>query len=427
MTSTGMITSKSSRREVISWATYDWANSAFATTVIAGFFPIFYGNYWRQGIDGPQSTFELGLFNSIAGLIIALTAPLLGAIADRGAKRKIFLMSFAWLGAAFTAGLFLVPQQSWMLAGSFFVMGVIGFLGANIFYDSMLIDVARGRSSDKVSALGYALGYLGGGVLFGINVAMTLKPQWFGLADATAAVRMSFLMVGLWWLIFGLPLLFFVPETQGDGLPIGRAVRAGLKQLGQTFREIRLYRPVVMFLFAYWFYIDAIDTIISMATKVGIDLGFPQESLITALLIVQFIGFPAAVGFGFLGQKLGTRRAIYLALFVYTCVCVYAWKMDNVNEFYALAITIGLVQGGVQSLSRSYYSRLIPEDKAVEFFGFYNMLGKFAALLGPLLVGIVGRSTGRTQDGVLSLVIMLVVGWVLLTRVKEAPADVAAA
>jgi len=420
MNSTGMITPQSSRKEVASWAMYDWANSAFATTVIAGFFPIFYHDYWRNGVVPTQSTFELGMFNSIAGLIIALSAPLLGAIADRGAKRKIFLLSFAWIGAAMTAGLGLVPQESWQLAGSFFIVGVIGFLGANIFYDSMLVDMARGRSSDKVSALGYALGYLGGGLLFAINVAMTLKPQWFGLSGPGQAVKMSFIMVGLWWLIFSLPLTFFVKDGQGESMPIGAAISAGMKQLAQTFREIRLYRPVVVFLVAYWLYIDAVDTIISMATKVGKDLGFETSHLITALLLVQFIAFPAAIGFGFIGQKLGTRRGIYLALAVYVGVCVWAWRMDSVKEFFGLAIAIGLVQGGVQSLSRSYFSRLIPQDKAVEFFGFYNMLGKFAALLGPLLVGQVGLMTGRTQDGVLSLVLMLVLGWFILSRVQEA-------
>lgn len=427
MSSNGYITAQTPRREVISWAMYDWANSAFATTVIAGFFPIFYNDYWRKGIESTQSTAELGNLNSTAGLIIALSAPLLGAIADRGAKRKLFLMIFAWMGALVTAGLYFVPQARWELAGLFFVMGVVGFLGANIFYDSMLIEVSEGRNSDKVSALGYALGYLGGGLLFAVNVAMTLKPDFFGIPDAATAVKLSFLTVGIWWALFSLPMAFFVKDSQGEGLPMGAAVKAGLRQLAQTLKEIRHYRAAVMFLVAYWFYIDAIDTIISMATKVGKDLNFSTSSLITALLLVQFIAFPAAIAFGFIGQKMGTRRAIYVGLFIYTCVCLYAWKMDSENDFYGLAIAIGLVQGGVQSLSRSYFSRLIPEDKAVEFFGFYNMLGKFAALLGPFLVGVVGQATGRTQDGVLSLVSMLLLGWFLLSRVKEsevAPARV---
>ncbi len=419
MNSTGMITERSSRKEVVSWAFYDWGNSAFATTVIAGFFPIFYNDYWRQGVEPAQSTYELGVLNSIAGLAIALSAPLLGAIADRGARRKIMLMGFAWMGAIATAALATVPQDQWQMAGFFFILGIIGFLGANIFYDSMVVDLSRGRSSDKVSALGYGMGYLGGGLLFSINVAMTIKPQWFGLSGPAEAVKMSFVTVGVWWAAFSLPLAFFVKDRKCEECPIGESIRLGMKQLAQTFREIRKYRPVVIFLIAYWLYIDAVDTIISMATKVGKDINFETNDLIKALLLVQFIAFPAAIAFGFLGQKIGTKRAIYIALAVYVGVCVWAWRMDSIGEFYGLAVAIGLVQGGVQSLSRSYYSRLIPPEKAVEFFGFYNMLGKFAALLGPLLVGQVGLITGRTQDGVLALTLMLVAGAILLSRVRE--------
>lgn len=419
MTSTGQITPQSSRKEVISWAIYDWGNSAFATTVIAGFFPIFYSDFWRKGVEPSQSTFELGVFNSLAGLVVALSAPLLGAIADRGARRKIFLLGFAWMGAIATAGLSTVEQDDWKLAGMFFMLGIVGFLGANIFYDSMLVDLSKGRNSDKVSALGYGLGYAGGGLLFTINVAMTLQPQFFGLSGQAQAVQMSFLTVGVWWALFSLPLALFVKDTKCEKCPVGQAVREGIIQLKQTFIEIQKYRPVVVFLVAYWLYIDAVDTIISMATKVGKDIGFESTDLIKALLLVQFIAFPAAICFGFIGQKMGTRRGIYLALAVYVGVCLWAWKMDSIQEFYALAIAIGLVQGGVQSLSRSYYSRLIPEDKSVEFFGFYNMLGKFAALLGPLLVGQVGLMTGRTQDGVLALTAMLVVGGFLLSKVRE--------
>lgn len=419
MKSIGRITEKSTRREVVAWATYDWANSAFATTVIAGFFPIFYNDFWRQGVSASQSTYELGLFNSIAGLVIALSAPLLGAIADRSGRRKRFLLALGWMGAAATAAMFFIQANEWQLAGTLFIFGIIGFLGGNIFYDSMIVDIARGRSSDKISGLGYGLGYLGGGLLFLVNVAMVLQPQWFGIPSQEKAVQLSFLAVGIWWFLFSLPVAFFVKDSPGEAVPLSRAVKEGFQQLKQTFKEIRRYKPVVVFLLAYWLYIDAVDTIIAMATKVGKDLGFSTDHLITALLLVQFVAFPAAIGFGFLGQKLGTRRAIYLGLGVYVGVCVWAWQMTAVWEFFALAVAIALVQGGVQSLSRSYYSRLIPEDKAVEFFGFYNMLGKFAALLGPFLVGYVGLMTGKTQDGILVLIFMLVGGGLLLWRVNE--------
>jgi len=373
------------------WAMYDWANSAFATTVMAGFFPIFFKQYWSIGADVNQSTAMLGFGNSIASLLVALMAPILGAIADRGSFKKKFLISFAYLGVLMTAGLYLVGKGEWLVAIFVYVMGVIGYSGANIFYDSLLPSVADESKVDSVSSLGFAMGYLGGGLLFFLNVVMSLKPGIFGLADAGEAVRWSFISVALWWGSFTIITIAWVPEPEsGKNESTENSVREGFNQLYRTFQEIRHLKTVLLFLLAYWFYIDGVDTIVKMAVDYGITIGFESNDLIIALLIVQFVGFPAALIFGRLGEHWGVRPSIFLAIGVYIAVTIWGSMMREKYEFYVLAVVIGLVQGGIQALSRSYYSRLIPKNQAAEYFGFYNMLGKFAAILGPALMGVVG-------------------------------------
>ncbi len=409
------------RRSVVSWALYDWANSAFATTVMAGFFPVFFKQYWDAGADAATSTLHLGAANSLASLLIVVMAPVLGAVADAGGARKRFLGFFLMLGVVGTAALYWVGQGEWMAALAFLVLGTVGFAGGNIFYDSLLVDVSRPETSDRISALGYALGYLGGGVLFGINVAMTLKPDFFHLGDAATAVRVSFLTVAAWWFLFAIPLFVNVREAgRRSELHWSKTVRGAFSQLAATFRQIRSLRMTFLFLLAYWLYIDGVDTIIRMAVDYGLALGFEANSLIVALLITQFVGFPAALVFGWLGGRIGTKQALYVALAVYVGVTFWGYFLDNVAEFYAMAITIGLVQGGVQALSRSMYSRLIPAHAAAEFFGFYNMLGKFAAVIGPLLVGWVAVLTGSPRAGILSILVLFIAGGVLLAFVNEA-------
>lgn len=385
------------QKAVWGWALYDWANSAFATTVIAGFFPVFFKQYWSHGADANLSTAQLGFGNALAGLVMALLAPLLGAVADRASARKRFLIFFAYLGALSTAGLYLVGQGNWALAIFTFAMGNIGFSGANVFYDALLMRVARPERIDTVSSLGYALGYLGGGLLFALNVLMTLMPQAFGLPDAATAVRLSFVSVALWWGGFTLFTIFWVPEHRSPTASLApfAALAEGFRRLRSTLQKIRQFKPVLFFLLAYWFYIDGVDTIIRMAVDYGLSLGFPSSDLIVALLIVQFVGFPAALGFGRLGQRWGARRAIFLAIGVYMGVTVWAALMTSRMEFYVMAVAIGLVQGGIQALSRSYYARLIPPEQTAEFFGFYNMLGKFASIIGPALMGAVGLLVRR--------------------------------
>jgi UMF1 family MFS transporter len=385
------------KKAIWGWAMYDWANSAFACTVMAGFFPVFFKQYWSHGVDVNMSTAQLGLGNSLASLLVALMAPILGAIADKGSSRKKFLIFFCYLGVLMTAGLFVVQQGQWALAIFVYAMGIIGFSGSNIFYDSLLPGITDEKNIDFVSGLGFAMGYLGGGLLFLVNVLMTLMPQKFGLPDAAAAVQYSFISVAVWWGLFALFTIFWVPEEKEPAsLKEGFSpVVEGFRQLVGTFKKIRHLKTILLFLMAYWFYIDGVDTIIRMAVDYGMALGFASNDLILALLITQFVGFPSALVFGKLGQKWSVRKSIYLAIAIYIGVTIWGTMMTQKHEFYILAIVIGLVQGGIQALSRSYYSRLIPKNKAAEYYGFYNMLGKFAAILGPLLIGVVGLVTRR--------------------------------
>jgi len=427
------------KKAIWGWALYDWGNSAFATTVMAGFFPVFFKQFWSVGADVNESTAMLGFGNSAASLLVALMAPVLGAIADRGSAKKKFLTFFAYLGVLMTGGLFFVGQGQWQWAIFLYVMGVIGFSGGNIFYDSLLPGVAGEKKLDSVSSFGFALGYLGGGLLFLINVLMTLMPAKFGLPDAAAAVRFSFLTVALWWGLFTLFTLFWVPEPVGTGEAKGPGVIAeGLRRFIRTLGQLRQMKTVLLFLIAYWFYIDGVDTIIRMAVDYGMSLGFASNDLIVALLIVQFVGFPFALLFGWLGQNWGVKKSIYLTLFIYIGVTLYATFLTRKIEFYLLAVAIATVQGGVQALSRSWYARMIPEKRAAEFYGFYNMLGKFAAIIGPALMGVVGLTARRllmppsptemqmqavgqlaTRWSMASVVVLFAIGMVLLYFVDE--------
>lgn len=412
---------KAGKRAVVAWALYDWGNSAFATTVMAGFFPIFFKSYWSAGADVTESSLRLGMANSLASLVIVVLAPVLGAIADQAGAKKKFLLFFAAMGIVMTGALSLVEQGAWPWAVLLYVLASVGFAGGNVFYDALIVLVARRERLDVVSALGYAFGYLGGGLLFAVNVAMTLWPQSFGLANAAEAVRLSFLMVGVWWALFTVPVMLLVREPRRAQTPgVVRQIGAGLRQLRDTFHEVRRLRVVALFLVAYWCYIDAVDTIIRMAVDYGLSLGFDANSLIVALLITQFVGFPAALVFGKIGERYGAKSGLFIAIAVYIGVTLWAMQMTEVREFYILAAVIGLVQGGVQSLSRSLYARLIPADKAAEFFGFYNMLGKFAAVLGPGLMGLIGAMTGSTRASLWAVVGLFVVGAAVLCFVDEA-------
>jgi len=407
------------RRPVVGWALYDWANSAFATTVMAVFFPILFKQYWNADAEATVSTFRLGLANGIGSLLIALLAPLLGAMADRGGARLKMLAFFTVQGAAMTAGLFWVQQGDWVSAVLVYTLACFGFAGGVIFNDALLVDVAQPAEYDLVSAYGYSLGYAGGGLMLMLNAAMVASPGSFGLAGAGAAVQLAFPLVAGWWLLFSIPALLWVREQKPSRpLPLAPAARAGWRELRNTIGEVRKYRPMVWFLLAYWMYIDGVNTIIKMAVDFGLALGFAQQSLIVALLVTQFVAFPAALAFGWLGGRIGARNGIFIAIAVYSMATVAAYWMDSIFDFYLLAVVIGLVQGGIQSLSRSYFASLVPEGKQGEFFGFYNMMGKFAAVLGPLLVGVTAVATGSSRAGILSVIVLFAGGAALLWKAR---------
>jgi MFS transporter, UMF1 family len=402
---------------VLAWSFYDWANSAFAVTVMSGFFPLFFKQYWSAEVVATESTFRLGLANSLASVLIVCLAPLLGALADQAGARKRFLLFFALMGIVMTGALSLLAAGHWALALLLYGLAVLGFTGGNIFYDALLVCVTDERHFDRVSAYGYACGYLGGGLLFSLNVVMVLKPGLFGLSGSAEAVKLSFLSVSLWWGLFSLPLLFWVKEPSTEVIARREWVGASFRQLRSTLGKVRQLRQTFLFLLAYWCYIDGVDTIVRMAVDYGLSIGFDSNSLMVALLITQFVGFPAALVFGYIGAKRGAKQGIMLAIFVYLMILLWAYQMEAVWEFYLLAVAIGLVQGGVQALSRALYARLIPPHQSAEFFGFYNMLGKFAVVLGPLIIGAVGLLTQDSRLAILAIAVLFAAGAILLHRV----------
>ena len=416
-----MRTSKKLDKSAWSWALYDWANSAFATTVMAGFFPIFFKSYWASDLSDAESTFAIGSVNSLVGLIIAFSAPILGAFADAGESKRKFLFSFGLLGIITTGYLFFIPDSSWQLAIVFYGLGVIGFSGANVFYDSLLVTVSKEEERNRTSALGFSLGYLGGGILFLINVIMYLYPSWFGLKNQIDAVLWSFMLVALWWFIFSLPIYLNVKEPiqSSSSKSINRIVKEAFSSLLNTARSIKEYKSAVIFLLAYFLYMDGVDTIIRMATSYGSDIGLSATSMIQALLLTQFVGFPATLVFGYYADKFGYKYSLSFAIIVYIFVVLFSSQMDTAMEFYVVACVVGLVQGGVQAISRSFFSTLIPTNKAAEFFGFYNFIGKSSVFIGPFMVSGIALVSGSPSYGILSLLILFIPGLILLWMVPN--------
>ncbi len=407
------------RRKLWGWASYYWGNHAFTTSIITTFFPIFFKEYWSHGADVTVSTFRLGVANSIASLVVALSAPILGAIADRGGHKKRFLIASALFGSVMVLALNFVGKGAWEWAVAFYVLASVGYFWGNVFGDSMLVTVAEPGKLDMTSAVGYFAGYLGGGIFLALGVAMSLEPHWFGLADAAAAVRVILVLTTIWWALFSLPLLFWVPEPRpAQRIGVATAVRYGIRQLAETFRHVRAYRTVFLFLVAYWLYIDGVNTVIQMAVDYGKSIGFGTSNLILAVLLVQLVGVPAALAFGRIGERIGPRQGIFIGLAVYVLVSVFAAFMRHPAQFYALAVMVGLVQGGVQLLSRSLFARLVPPERSGEFFGFYNMLGEFAAIIGPFLIGLTSYLTGSPRLSILSVIVLFAAGAGLLLFVE---------
>ena len=408
-------------KEVLSWALYDWANSAFATTVMAGFFPIFFKSYWAGELSGPESSAWLGTANSISGLAIVCIAPFLGALADITNKKKLFLGLFAFLGIITTGSLFFIAQGMWLTAMSVYIFACIGFSGGNVFYDSLLINVSSTENRNRVSALGYSLGYLGGGFLFVLNVAMYQSPEFFGLKSITEAVLFSFLSVSVWWGFFSIPILKYVKENSSNKIEIKITylITQSFQRVFSTFKDIRKYKTLSLFLLAYWLYMDGVDTIVRMALAYGADIGLEASDMILALIITQFVGFPATILYGILGDRFGLKLMLSIGIIGYIFVTIFSIFITNISGFYFLAFTIGLFQGGVQSISRTIFSQLIPAEKSAEFFGFYNLVGKSAVVLGPILVGWVAYTFDNPDYGILSLLLLFIPGLLVLWMVPK--------
>ena len=412
---------KDRRKLILSWCLYDWANSAFAATIMAAVLPVFYSSIAGANLSKTMASSYWGYTNTIAMLIVASTAPILGALADHSGTKKRFLALFAGMGAVSTAMLVFVGRGDWFLASLLYIIGMVGFSGGNNFYDSLLPHVAGEKDIDRISSYGYALGYLGGGILLAFNLAMILKPHWFGIPDAEWGTRCSFLTVGAWWIIFSIPILKNVPEP--PIVPImGEStypLRASIQRLSQTFHNLRQYQEAFKFLIAFWLYNDGIGTIISMAVIFGAEINIPQAHLIGSILAVQFIGIPFSILFGRLAGWMGTKRAIFLGLAVYTGISLGGYFIQTPLHFWILAVLVGFVQGGTQALSRSLFGTLIPKSRSAEFFSFLDVSSKFAGIIGPFVFGIVGQMTGSSRLSVVALVVFFIGGGALLLTVNE--------
>jgi len=409
------------RKMIFSWCLYDWANSAFATIIIAAVLPVFYSSVAGANLSKTTASSYWGYTNTIAMLIVACTAPILGALADHSGIKKRFLALFAGMGAVSATMLVFVGKGDWFLASLLYIIGMVGFSGGNNFYDSLLPHVAGEKNIDRISSYGYALGYLGGGILLAFNLAMILKPHWFGIPDAEWGTRYSFLTVGVWWTLFSIPILKNVPEPPVVPIP-GESTnpfRASLQRLSQTFHNLRQYREAFKFLVAFWLYNDGIGTIISMAVIFGAEINIPQSHLIGSILAVQFIGIPFSVLFGRLADWMGTKRAIFLGLAVYTIISLGGYFIQTALHFWILAVLVGFVQGGTQALSRSLFGAMIPKSRSAEFFSFYDVSSKFAGIIGPFVFGIVGQMTGSSRLSVVALVVFFIGGGLILLAVNE--------
>jgi MFS transporter, UMF1 family len=416
------------RREVRAWAMYDWANSAFQTTIIAAVFPIYFQKVAAADLPGPVATSRFAWATALAILIVAIVAPVLGAVADNAPLKKKLLAAFLAIGVVSTAAMWFVTRGDWLLALVLFVAGNIGVAGSIVFYDSLLPHLVDDGELDRVSSAGYAFGYFGGGVLLAINILMMSQPSWFGLASREAAVRASLASVAVWWTVFSIPLFLRVPEPpasaaaerrQGPstGLRAGNALIAGVKKLFETLGELRRYRQAFLLLLAFLIYNDGIQTIIRMATTYGTEIGLDDNGMIAALLITQFIGVPFAFLFGMFAQRIGAKTAIFGGLGVYALITVIGYFMTTSTHFFVLAMMVGMVQGGTQALSRSLFASMVPKHKSSEFFAFFGVFERYAGVLGPALFAWVVTYSGTSRNAILSVIAFFVIGALLLMRV----------
>jgi len=409
---------------------YDWGISAAQTTIMTAVFPIFFVSYAGAGMDGTRATETWGVANTLGAVLIAVLAPLLGAIADYRAAKKRFLALFMILGVGATISMFFIGQGQILLASTLFVLTLAGATGSMTFYEALLPHIANETEIDRVSTAGYALGYVGGGLLLALNLLWIQQPGLFGLpsgeglspSEASLPARLAFASVGVWWLLFSIPLFRRVPEPartiEADELPGQNAFRVAFTRLGETLRELRGYKQAFLMMLAFTIYNDGIQTIIKMASVYGTEIGIGQGDLITAILLVQFIGIPCAFAFGAIAGRIGAKRSVFIGLTVYTGICIFAYTMTSAREFYILAALVGLVQGGTQALSRSLFATLIPKHKSGEFFGFFSVFEKFGGILGPLVFAVVINRFQSSQLAILSVIVFFVVGGLLLLGVN---------
>lgn len=413
---------KFSKRET-SWIFYDWANSAYSIIITTAVFPIFYkAAATEAGISGSNSTAYLGYTISIFTFILAMIAPIMGTIADYQGYKKRFFIFFFTLGIAGTTALAFIPSDNWLLLLICFLFSSIGSTGANIFYDAFLVDVTTNKRMNRVSARGYGLGYIGSAIPFLLSIVLImLAQQEFIPISSITASRIAFLITAAWWGAFTIPLLRNVKQRYAIKAE-PQIIRNSFRRLGGTFKEIKKYRAVFLFLIAYFFYIDGVGTIISMSTAYGTDLGLNATSLLIVLFVTQVVAAPFSILYGRLSEKFTGKKMLYVGISVYMIVCIYAFFLETIIDFWILAMLVATSQGGIQALSRAYFAKLVPKQQANEFFGFYNIFGKFASITGPLMVGVTAQLTGRSNMGVFSLILLFIVGIIVLRFVPE-PAD----
>jgi len=413
-------------REEMSWVLYDVGNSAFVLIVVTTVMPIFFKDVTARQLDPASSTAAWGITNAAASLVVAVLAPVLGTLADYRGMKKRFFLAFAGLGIAFTLLLTFAGAGNWLFALAVFAVARIGFAGANVFYDAFLTDVTVSDRMNRISSVGYGWGYIGGAVPFVVVIAVILAGAGGGAAAgiSPAAARAAFVIVAVWWLAFSFPMLRNV--GQRHFLPAEpNPVRQSFRRLARTFAQIRRHRGAFLFLAAYFFYIDGVDTIITMAAAYGRDLGLSVSMLILVVLAIQVVAFPCALVYGRLADRFSARAMIYAGIGVYTVIVMIGFFLPSmpgavkVHAFWLLAMLVATSQGGIQALSRSYFGRLIPPRQSAEFFGFYNIFGKFATIIGPFLMGVVGQAAGDSRYGILSVLVLFVIGGLILRKVED--------
>ena len=403
--------------EAKAWILYDGGNSAFATTVIAAFFPIFFNDFWASGLEAEVKTAYLGWGLTISNLVLLFTSPFIGAITDVSRTTKFLFTGFGFIAIICVAVLYLIPAGSWLQALIFFGIANYCFAAGNTLYDKMLIQVSNESNIAKISSYGFAFGYLGGGFLFLINAAMTMKPDLFGLANSADAVRWSFLSVSVWWTLFLIPILLKIKDS-GKDLP-GSHFKLAYQKVFHTLKTISSKRNVFIFLLAFFLYIDGVHTIMAMAADFALNLGLPSSNVIVALILVQFVAFPTTLLWSKFAYKFGDKNTLLLTIVLYLVVISYSAFLSNAMEFYVLASMVGAIQGGIQSISRSYYATLIPKNESGEYFGFYNMFGRAGAFLGPALVAIFVTIFNDTRYGLIPIAALFIMGGIILLKVKN--------